>query len=376
MIASAQPAWKNQLDRRHRLGTGLLLALTLLASASSQLHAQEPGITPTALRVGGIMDLQGASSARGQAMKAGVEAALKNEKIQGRSIEFIVLNDSFQPPFALEAAKKLIDQGVFVMLGNTGTPTTKAVMPLLAQHQIPCLLYTSNYLYNLDPNRLPIICYEHPAMLATNPLAAEIGGLSLVTELSVSYTHLDVYKRQEFTDALATFAAGGWRTCVKPVRSIYGLGFRLIDDSKRPLERFLANDVFTIDSAGFARLLDAAEGERAFLAMEYLAGDERSIDCLADRGRLVRAIVRRKPADSHWRWQIIEDDPAAWEIAEQAVAAFRLNGLINVQTRERIHEDGRREQCFLEVNPRMSGGIYPVSYTHLDVYKRQTSNIS
>lgn len=41
-----------------------------------------------------------------------------------------------------------------------------------------------NYLYNLDPNRLPIICYEHPAMLATNPLAAEIGGLSLVTELS------------------------------------------------------------------------------------------------------------------------------------------------------------------------------------------------
>ncbi|MBK7982980.1 MAG: ABC transporter substrate-binding protein [Candidatus Competibacteraceae bacterium] len=139
MIASAQPAWKNQLDRRHRLGTGLLLALTLLASASSQLHAQEPGITPTALRVGGIMDLQGASSARGQAMKAGVEAALKNEKIQGRSIEFIVLNDSFQPPFALEAAKKLIDQGVFVMLGNTGTPTTKAVMPLLAQHQIPAV---------------------------------------------------------------------------------------------------------------------------------------------------------------------------------------------------------------------------------------------
>ena len=39
-----------------------------------------------------------------------------------------------------------------------------------------------NYLYNLDPARLPLICYEHPAMLATDPLAAEIGGLSLVTE--------------------------------------------------------------------------------------------------------------------------------------------------------------------------------------------------
>ena len=40
----------------------------------------------------------------------------------------------------------------------------------------------ANYLYNLDPRRLPVICYEHPAMPATHSLAAEIGGLALVTE--------------------------------------------------------------------------------------------------------------------------------------------------------------------------------------------------
>lgn len=70
-------------------------------------------------------------------MKAGIEAALKNEKVQGRTLEFIVLNDSFEPSFAVEAAKKLIDQNVFVMLGNTGGPTTQAVVPLLAEHKIP-----------------------------------------------------------------------------------------------------------------------------------------------------------------------------------------------------------------------------------------------
>ena len=78
-------------------------------------------------------------------------------------------------------------------------------------------------------------------------------------------------------------------------------------------------------SAEFADLLVAAAGQRPFLAMEYLAGDERSIDCLAHQGRLVRAVVRRKPANAHGRWQLIEDDP-----------------------------EGRA-----------------VSYTHLDVYKRQ-----
>lgn len=162
----------------------------------------------------------------------------------------------------------------------------------------------------------------------------------------------------EFRDALASLAESGLRTCVKPLQSLYGMGFRLIDDSKRPLDRFLNNDCFTAGGDEFASLLDSAEGQRPFLAMEYLAGDERSVDCLADQGRLVRAVVRRKPADSGWRWQIVEDDPEAWDIACRAVAAFGLHGLVNVQTRERIGSDGRRQQCFLEVNPRMSGGIY------------------
>lgn len=164
--------------------------------------------------------------------------------------------------------------------------------------------------------------------------------------------------RVEFAEALAVLTANGQRACVKPVRSIYGLGFRLIDEGKSPLERFLANDHFAISASEFSRLLDTSEQHPPFLAMEYLVGDERSIDCLAQDGRLVRAVVRRKPANSNWRWQIIEHDPEAWEIAECAVAAFQLNGLINVQTRERIGADGARQQCFLEVNPRMSGGIY------------------
>lgn len=169
---------------------------------------------------------------------------------------------------------------------------------------------------------------------------------------------LSIVTSTEFSAAAALLEESGRRACVKPVQSIYGLGFRLIDDRKSPLERFLANDCFAISAAEFRRLLDLAENTRPFLVMEYLAGDERSIDCLAWRGRLLRAVVRRKPADSHWRWQLIETDSAAWTIAARAVAAFQLHGLVNVQTRERIYADGRREQCFLEVNPRMSGGIY------------------
>lgn len=167
-----------------------------------------------------------------------------------------------------------------------------------------------------------------------------------------------VHSREEFEASLAIMADSGGRACVKPLQSVYGLGFRRIDDTKTPLDRFLANDCFTIGRDEFGRLLESAAGQRPFLLMEYLAGDERSIDCLAVHGRLLRAVVRRKPAEAHGRWQLIEDDPIAWAIAERTVAAFQLNGLINVQTRERLGLDSQREQCFLEVNPRMSGGIF------------------
>ncbi|HRF42872.1 MAG TPA: ATP-grasp domain-containing protein [Candidatus Competibacteraceae bacterium] len=168
---------------------------------------------------------------------------------------------------------------------------------------------------------------------------------------------LPVAAADEFIAALAELESSAHKVCVKPVQSIYGLGFRLIDDSKRPFDRLLSNDSFTIGRAEFAALLETSAGERPFLAMEYLAGDERSIDCLAWHGRLVRAVIRRKPSTAHGRWQIIEDDAESWKIAAHAVAEFRLHGLVNVQTRERLHPDGCREQCFLEVNPRMAGGI-------------------
>ncbi len=39
-----------------------------------------------------------------------------------------------------------------------------------------------NYLYNLDAERLAIICYEHPTMPALHALAPQIGGIAWVTE--------------------------------------------------------------------------------------------------------------------------------------------------------------------------------------------------
>lgn len=115
-----------------------LAVLGLLASASG-VRAQEPGVTPSAIRVGSVLDLEGESKMRGRAIKAGLETALKNEKVQGRAIEYLVLNDSFNPKAAVEATRQLVDQGAFAMLGNTGGPSIKAALPLLAENKVPAV---------------------------------------------------------------------------------------------------------------------------------------------------------------------------------------------------------------------------------------------
>jgi ABC-type branched-subunit amino acid transport system substrate-binding protein len=101
--------------------------------------AAEVGVTATSIRVGGVMDLQGDSSGLGLGMKAGIEAALKNQQVQGDTIDFVVLNDFYEPKIAAEATQKLIHEGIFAMLGNVGTPTAAVVLPILAEHKMPAV---------------------------------------------------------------------------------------------------------------------------------------------------------------------------------------------------------------------------------------------
>lgn len=160
----------------------------------------------------------------------------------------------------------------------------------------------------------------------------------------------------ELDAALADLAECA-QVCVKPAVSVYGHGFRLLDEARTPWQRFLHNDTFSITRAELHALLAANHDRRAFLAMEYLAGEERSLDCLAVQGELVQAVVRKKARAARDRWQWLDADPEGLAIAATVCAQFRLHGLVNIQTRERLHPDGTAEQCFLEVNPRMSGGI-------------------
>lgn len=99
--------------------------------------AEVAGVTDKMIRLGSLLPLEGDRKGTGNALKAGMEMAFNGQSVQGRRIELATANDFYDPEKAKDGAKKLIEKGVFIMIGNHGTPTTKAILPLLADNKVP-----------------------------------------------------------------------------------------------------------------------------------------------------------------------------------------------------------------------------------------------
>jgi len=115
----------------------LLVCAILLWGAGFALANE--GIFANQIVVGGVMDLEGQSRGLGQGMKTGIEAAFRGVSIRGRRLDFKVLNDSYTPSLTGQQTQQLIDEDVFAVLGNVGTPTAQVSLPLLAKARIPAV---------------------------------------------------------------------------------------------------------------------------------------------------------------------------------------------------------------------------------------------
>lgn len=161
----------------------------------------------------------------------------------------------------------------------------------------------------------------------------------------------------EFTDvagfdaAYARLRARHATLCVKPSRSVYGLGFSVLDETRSSTQLLLAGVAYHIGLDDFRRGLAQMDGCRSMLLMEYLDGHEYSVDCAGDHGRLVCAVARRKPLLAG-HGQLIDARRDIVDACATLAESYGLNGIFNIQFRER--DDKLR---LLEINPRPSGGI-------------------
>lgn len=85
------------------------------------------------------MPLEGDHKQAGLSLKKGIETALANQTVRGLRVEYMAVNDFYDPNKTVDSVKLLVEKGLFAVIGSYGTPTLKAALPLLAEHKVPVL---------------------------------------------------------------------------------------------------------------------------------------------------------------------------------------------------------------------------------------------
>lgn len=101
----------------------------------------ETGVSAGKIVFGQAAALDGPAGALGTGMRDGILAAFDEINraggVQGRKLELVSVDDGYEPRKAIEATKKLIEQGVFALIGPVGTPTSMAAFPIVKAANMP-----------------------------------------------------------------------------------------------------------------------------------------------------------------------------------------------------------------------------------------------
>jgi branched-chain amino acid transport system substrate-binding protein len=124
-----------------------VLAAVALALAACGRDEEEgggdPGIDDDSIKLGGSYPFSGPASAY-RSIAVGARAHFKSVNaeggVDGRKIEFVTLDDAYEPPRAVQNARRLIQQEeVFALFNTLGTPNNVAIWDFVNEQEVPHL---------------------------------------------------------------------------------------------------------------------------------------------------------------------------------------------------------------------------------------------
>ena len=102
----------------------------------------DPGVFDDRIVFGQSAALKGPAAALGLGMRDGILAAFHEANaaggVHGRKLDLISYNDDYEPELAIAKTQQLIGEDkVFALIGEVGTPTSKAVQPITTEQGVP-----------------------------------------------------------------------------------------------------------------------------------------------------------------------------------------------------------------------------------------------
>ena len=121
------------------LALGLIALTPALVATGTQA---EVGVGSDKIVFGQSAAFEGPASALGLGMRTGLMAAFQEANdaggVKGRRLELVTYDDGYEPAKAINNTNKLINEDrVFALIGEVGTPTSKAVQPISTKAAVP-----------------------------------------------------------------------------------------------------------------------------------------------------------------------------------------------------------------------------------------------
>jgi len=180
--------------RRHRIGRLMqwvtVTFIALLAPAA--MGADESGVSETEIVLGQSCALTGPARELGLAMRTGLEACLERVNrqggIRGRTVRLVCRDDGYEPDRAVANTRELIDvEKVFLLIGEVGTPTSNAVLPLIDAAEIPFIGPFTGAEFLRDPFRAHVINIRGSYFQETEKLVEYLVDLNDLSRIACFY---------------------------------------------------------------------------------------------------------------------------------------------------------------------------------------------
>lgn len=144
--------------------TGLLVASAaaggMVLAACSTPAADTPGVTDEKVTIGTHTPLTGPAAAGYSSISAAASAYFDyvnaNGGVHGRTIEYLVKDDGYNPATTQTVVRELVQEDdVFAVVNGLGTPTHAAVVDYLNQNEVPDLFVASGSPSWDEPEKYP-----------------------------------------------------------------------------------------------------------------------------------------------------------------------------------------------------------------------------
>ncbi len=190
----------------------MLAALALLLSGPA-FAADEPGVTATEIKIGGVFPFSGPASSIGlvgKGLMAYIQSVNDRGGINGRKINYVAYDDAYSPPKAVEQVRKLVESDeVSFMFGQLGTPGLSATAKYLRAKGIPSIAIVSGSSKFTDVSAYPLtttglVSYDTEGKIYAKYLAKALPN----AKYAILYQNDDLGK--DYVNAFKTFLGKGY----------------------------------------------------------------------------------------------------------------------------------------------------------------------